>query len=539
MKNILWRLSALVMAGTLLTGRAQANIYATDVKLNGARNAITGVPPATNNITYILNEPATLGTTINITSGANLVRTISLGWGTNGTWMGANLVVWDNNDNNSNAVPTGNYIVRITPAASGYTRWTQISGDTNAGSHVWEPRGVAVNNNSNSIFYGRIFVGNAGTGPNPATTPGDNDTILKLNADGAFSDDGADGNGGYDIYDDGNQDLPQKLRVAGDDRLYMVDLTSSGQIVAFDMALRGYQIVLDQDNYIDNPYFSILYYGWFSMDVTGAGTTNGLIWLGDSDTNGAGIWNWHLTNGIADPNDTSGHQAVAVGVPLGVAVTGGLMVDTNSDIFVGQYLTDLGDTNAGCMVFTNWNGQPPTTSTRWSDVGVLGVYDTTLDSRQSPKYVACALNGGAIANGIQILNPLTGATLGSNLDPTNEYYATAWDNVGNLYAVTQSAHLLRVFSPPDGANQATTLAVIRVEPDITGITDNHTNVTVKFVASRSDTAGEFSLVSAPAITDSFTNTDATITQVSAGQFTVTTPASGPTQFYQISRTVGP
>ena len=32
---------------------------------------------------------------------------------------------------------------------------------------------------------------------------------------------------------------------------------------------------------------------------------------GSIDTNGAGIWYWHLTNGMADPNDMTGTQAIA------------------------------------------------------------------------------------------------------------------------------------------------------------------------------------------------------------------------------------
>jgi hypothetical protein len=216
MKMILWRFLGFALAFPFLTTPARANVYATDVKLNGSRSLTNAVPAGSVNISYILNEPATLGVTITITSGANLIRAIPTAAGNNGTLRGINSVRWDGNNGGGIPVAPGNYLVSITASASGYTNWTKISVDTNAGNYAYDPRGVAVDNNSNSLYYGRVFIGNAGTGPNYLKTPGDMDTILKLNADGTFSDDGAYGDGGFtNIFDDGNSDVPQKLRVGG------------------------------------------------------------------------------------------------------------------------------------------------------------------------------------------------------------------------------------------------------------------------------------------------------------------------------------
>ncbi|HUD83968.1 MAG TPA: hypothetical protein VMQ67_10720, partial [Candidatus Saccharimonadales bacterium] len=110
MKIILWRFFALVLACPLLTATARANVYATDVKLNGSRSLVTTNAAGLLTITYILNEPATLGVAINITSGTNLIRTISAGAGANGTLRGLNLVRWDGYDSNTNPVPLGNYL---------------------------------------------------------------------------------------------------------------------------------------------------------------------------------------------------------------------------------------------------------------------------------------------------------------------------------------------------------------------------------------------------------------------------------------------
>ncbi len=361
MKNIVWRFCVFVLAWSLLTVSARANVYATDIKFDGSRTLVTSNAGGNLNISYILNEPATRGVTISISSNTSVVRTISVAAGASGTLQGANLVRWNGDNASEISVTPGLYTVSITASAAGYTNWTQISRDTDAGNHVYDPQGVAVDNNSNSLYYGRVFIGSAATGPNSATTPGDSVTILKLNADGTFADDGPDGTGGFDgIFVDGNADVPQKLRVGEDDRLYMMDTTSLGEVVAFDMALTTNQVVLNQNNYDGNPFYgTISEKGWFSMDVTDTTTTNGRIWLGDFDTNSAGVWNWHLTNGIADTNDDSGTQAVVVGGNLSVAASGGLMVDKAFDIYVGQNLKYARRDQCGLHGLSRLEERPP------------------------------------------------------------------------------------------------------------------------------------------------------------------------------------
>jgi hypothetical protein len=553
MNSIKEKFFVLVLAGPLLASSARANISVTDVKFNGSEPLAIAAGFTAINITYVLNEPAALGVTINIVSGTNLVRTLTPAPGAPGALFGVNSVGWDGNDSSGFPAPSGSYVISVTAAANGHTNWTQISEDTNAGNYVYDPRGLAVNNNTNSLYYGRVFLGNAGTGPNHLTVPGDQITILKLNADGTFADEGPDGNGGYSMIDLGDSSVPQKMRVGQDDRLYMMDLSGYSQLVAFDMLLSTNEIVLSPNNYTGNPYWENGSLpsgtGWFSMDVTDANTTNGLIWLGQFDESGAGVWNWHLTNGVADPATNNGNQAIAVGGSLGVAASGGLMVDTNFDIFVGQYLTDTGDTNADCMVFTNWNhalsygGEAVSNGAAWSAGGsdntFLGVNDTTIDSRQQPKYVACALNGGP-DGGVRILDAATGAVVVTNLDATNQYYVTAWDNVGNLYAASGTSHLLRVFSPPGPTNQATLSGSLQVESAITSIKLSGTNLTIDFIASRGDSPGQFSLQSCATVNGNFVTIPGAVpTQISDGFFTVSTTATAFIQFYRISSGVAP
>jgi hypothetical protein len=207
------RILVLALAVSLLAPSARANVYATDIK---GVNTAFGV----NNITYVLNEPATLGVTIQISSGAKVLRVLTAPSGANGALVGSNSIVWDGKDSNGVVQVQGYYGISVTAASGGYATWTQISHDTNAGNYVYEPRGLAVDNNSNSPYYGRVFLGNAGTGPHFATVPGDQVTIIKLNADGSFADEGPDGDGGYPyMVDLGDYGVPQKMRVGEDDRL--------------------------------------------------------------------------------------------------------------------------------------------------------------------------------------------------------------------------------------------------------------------------------------------------------------------------------
>jgi hypothetical protein len=543
------RFLLLALAAPLLAGSAHANIYITNLRFSGQVLLTNSVALTNIYITYILNEPAALGVTINISSGSNVIRTLTATNGVQGALFGSNLMVWDSTDSNGVPVATGHYGVSLTAVASSHADWTQISQDTNAGNYTTAPRGLAVDNNSNSVFYGRVFLGNAAEGTND-NLPGDQDTILKLNADGTFATDGPDGNGGYPMIDLGDYGVPQKMRVGADDRLYMMDV-DNGQVAAFDMLLSTNEIVLSSANYDENQFYDLPSWvtGWFSMDVTDANTTNGLIWLGQWDADGAGIWNWNLTNGVANPANYTGNWVVEVGASLGVAASGGLMVDTNFDIFVGQYLTDAGDTNADCMVFTNWNdglsfgGEPVSNSVAWSGGGgdntFLGVYDTTIDSRQHPNYVACALNGGP-DGGIRILDAQTGAVLVTNLDATNQYFVTAWDNVGNLYGASPTSQLLRVFSPPVVTNQASASGALQIVPAITSVTLQGKTLTIYFIGSQSDQVGQIGLQSCATVNGEFVDVTSgvTVQLISPGVFLLTTTVSAPIQFYRIRDTGG-
>jgi hypothetical protein len=498
-------LAVLVFMSAATTGRA--NVYATDIKLNGSVTNMTNGVGKPLSISFILNEPATLGTTINILS-TNAPVAIDIPYGSPGTLQGANTFIWDGNGNGGSNMSPGTYSITITAASSGYTNWTQTSIDTNAGMYVNYPKCIAVDNNTNSRYYGRVMVGNAQSGPNSSTVPGDMDGILKLNADGSFADEGAFGYGGYTTNDAGGTATgamssgggynPWRLRIGDDDRLYMLDYSGEGAVIAFDMQVTTNQLVINESGYIDNPYYDSLSAGLGNFDITFTTTTNAAVWLCTDDPIDFGLWYWHMSNGVANPHDTVGTWAVQAGpasdlsYPQGSLVgSGGCMVDTNLDIFISQYHQNVSSAYS-TMLYTNWDHgslwpASPTSDqygtqtgqVRWgagsNDATFEGVQDTIINNRKHPTLVALPmLAGGDDYPGIRVLNAANGSVVTvtnasgaviqalTNLDYPNQYTCAAWDNVGNLYGATTSLQLWRAFSPP-GTNQATTAALATLQ----------------------------------------------------------------------------
>jgi hypothetical protein len=574
----LFRFLPCIVACVLLsTLNARANVYATDIKLNGSLNTITNAGSTPVTISYRLNQDATLGVTVAIWQGTNLVDTIA-----GGTNMGLNTVLWGGTNNTGTEVGSGIFSLSITAAASGFTNWEQISVDTNAGNYAYFPNGMAVDNNTNSPYYGRVVVGCSLEGRvNPISGAAIQDGIYKMNADGSFADEGGFGYGGYSKDDAGNTSakpgempstsgvVPSRLRIGDDDRIYMLDYSGVGAVVAFDMRVTSNQVVIDDGgfyggqlagphNYTNNPDLGDLYVGINNFDITSTTTTNAAVWLCDVDSpHNWGIWMYHLKNGASDTNDTKGTQAVTTGGDLSLVSSGGCTVDANLDIFCGQSLS--GETAAyDAMVFTRWNGgvlPPEAGSTNYAlgthagevswgygcgvddectnDPTFEAVQDVVINSRTSPTMVACPMaagNDNGNGGGIRLLNAANGSLISvtnggavqtlTNLDWNQAYTCAAWDNVGNLYGASPTLNVWRVWSPP-GTNTNTTVAmaqVIVVVPfAITGITASPTSsgcaaVTVTFSAPGNPAPSAFRLVSSHTVNGTYTAvTGATIT----------------------------
>jgi len=450
----------------LLSSNGWANVYATNLRFNGGTTNLT-VPALTNiNISYILNEPAS-GVTITINSGATTVRMIALTNPSPGTLRGTNLVAWDGKDNNGTNVGAGTYSVSITAATDGYEDWTQISDDANPGNYVWEGRGIAVNKNPGSPYYGRVFVANSHGGPNENSTSGDTVGILKLNADGSPADETIESGfwnstGGWlwagDYYS------PWKLEVSDDDKVYVNDFTGNGIVLSFDQTIApaSRQIVLNTNNY---PSPTVGLSGPF---ITGTGP-NTLVWMADKD-GGYGIRRWQVgTNGSVATNDV-GTTIVKAGsgsdlnkAPFDVAV------DRSNRIYTIQQTLLAGDLAYRVFRFPSYGGTIETNAD-WkignADDTFEGAHGVAVDP--AGRYLAVAFIGdgniGAVQFGSTRVFETTNGTAVTTLLPSgnHDHRDVTWDSVGNLYTIDNLDSTWRTYSPP-GTNQATTTATVTVQ----------------------------------------------------------------------------
>jgi hypothetical protein len=202
---------------TNLPSLSLGNVYPTNLD----QSADTFNPSAAESVvlSYLLNEDAT-NVSIDILDNTNsVVRTLSGLPLTKGTQT----AVWDGKDNSNVTLPDGDYSFRVTSTGVSRSGWEQIS--TNSTLNNFElPRGVAVNRNPDSPYYGRVYVSNGRALPTAAgRTMADG--IYMLNAD--FTDTGIAGGtgphaGGVDWTLDGTSAAsPFKLEVTSDGSLYI------------------------------------------------------------------------------------------------------------------------------------------------------------------------------------------------------------------------------------------------------------------------------------------------------------------------------
>ena len=238
---------------------------------------------------------------------------------------------------------------------------------------MFEPSGIAVNKNTNSPYYGRVFVGNAP--PNDSRAG-----IYKFNADGSPADEG-----GFSRsypwpwrappYDPGYLYSPWKIAIAQDDTVYINDWSGGGLVLAFDEVIStNYLTVLDSDNY---PYPGEQLSG---PCVTGGGA-NTQIWMADANTNGwsKGVVRYDVTAGGTLAADDTGTVVVGISSNGLNLCAYDVAVDNTSNIYVIQLLDGYQDTNNYSMprvfCFPPCSGQPDLV-TNWS----IGSADYSLEN---------------------------------------------------------------------------------------------------------------------------------------------------------------
>jgi hypothetical protein len=525
---------AIALALPALSGSARANVYATNIKVNGSTNSTAVLVGNDVSISYILNEPASAGVTIQIFSGTTVVRSIAVAGGNPGTLRGPNAVTWNGRDNAGNPVAGGDYTCSITAATTGYPTWAKTTSDTNSGNQVWAPWGIAVNQNTNSIYYGRVFVANSSSPE--VTTTNSNDLLgfYKLNADGGPAEEGIYSSGGYTNWTGFNSESPFRVKVGADDRFYASDwdFYVNGLVMSWDQQITT-NSMLNVMTDANNPG------GNFSgFTVTGS-ATNQQLWMTDVYTSGFGVNRWDIqADGTLAPDDT-GTQIIQAGSGSELEISAfDVAVDKNGNIYVVSQ--PALDTQYKIMRF------PPYTGTILSNAvwktDNTTPYDNNFAIAVNPAgtYVAVARNE---SSDLLILDANTGLT-NTSISVGGPAHAVAWDNVGNAYIafdVAGTNGLWQAWSPP-GPNQATTVALETIHevpvPVITGISRTNSNVTIRFTGPTNDLASAYLLLSGSVIprfnTNFTTNAGATITG-SGGVYQVTLTTNASAQFYRILR----
>jgi hypothetical protein len=446
-----------------------ANVYATNIRMTGSipsssSNATVYVPCELAYVSYLLNDTADAGVTVEFLAGTNAVRAINIPPGIEGTFKGENTVIWDVKNDLGDFVPLGTYRVRVTAKSHGFSNWTQISDDYNPGNYLSGPRGIAVNRNINSPFYGRIYVSNGQEGLYPDLVPGDKAGIFILNPDGSPAEEGTFATGDWAW--GGTGASPWKIEVSDDDHVYVADWSNHGLVLRFDPRLSAASrtLVLREDNW---PNAAANLSGPF---ISGGGA-NIMVWMADTnEAEGTGVRAWTVTsNGVLATNDP-GVTTVLAGTnsdlnlaPFDVAS------DKSNRIYTIQYRSTAGDPAPRVLRFPAFEGSALTNADWQIGAGQVNLCGASgIAVNPAGTYVAVAFSGtgdgfGRVGGGVRVFRTADGSEIGSVTPaPYHDFTDVAWDNAGNLYACDNWSQLWRAYSPP-GPNQTSTVSLQTLE----------------------------------------------------------------------------
>ena len=358
----------------------------------------------------------------------------------------------------------------------------QISSDSNYNLHFYGPRGVTVNRNPRSPYFGRVYVANGV----PGTTTSNNvsrpcgDGIYMLNADGSDATGQGDTarSGGLDFSQSSNS--PWRIKVGPDDNLYITDWSdATGNLYVMDPDATAGQYVLKQLNGTSpaakipvgtgNNHGSVT-----AVHVEGSlATSNLVVYTIDEDlqtnktstaTNNINtLWRYDVGAGplpynsdpvkVWQPTSIDGISTSSQVMDVERGTNGYFYVVTSRSSGQAQAGLVVRSANGATRLFNSYNVSTNITTNTFDILNNANAVAVSPDH----KYVAVARSDGRswvvpMTNGIPDMSRRFWLSTYGAISTTR---AIVFDAANNLYLVNNGTEVLRVFSP-GGTTIATT-----------------------------------------------------------------------------------
>ncbi len=455
-----------LMLFILVAGVSFANVIAVDISVN-----TSGALPQ---ISYRLNEAAT---SVNIEIFGPLPATTHVRDLAGTTNKGLNTVGWDRQDDGGNGTDSGKtYGFKITPSDSvGHASWDLLSNDADTILQHYSPRGVAVNNNVASEYFGRVYVCNhyGGTCTEGGATRTTGKGVYILYPDG--SDPTAQGDTAYDgsvSWSTGNNS-PYQVSVGPDDNVYITDWSDSHSgLWRGGPDCSGSFIELLDSTGRDSSGLNSVHGSISACWVEGTGAST-VVYVDDEDFVGGGtgdrtysVWRHDIGTGPF-PINAAPTVVIDDDVLLNQFVSdagAGLIRDSSDNWYRTQYRYD--GTDLGSVFQLNAAG----TTIQWDSLvdggtspdplrGAAG--QCAIDEARNRLIVGISTGHGAPVSGFAVVPlPLPVGNLATQMTTVEWAGANTrgvdLDLAGNVYVVDNINERLRIYSPPDGANSYTT-----------------------------------------------------------------------------------
>lgn len=438
-----------------LSIHSYANVYATNVEVSS--NTLQADGTATVTISFILNEAADNGVDVKIyNSDTDLIKTISLATAP----KGLNTVDWDGTYNDGVTIAaSGKYTIEVTASDDGYTAWTKISDNTKTA--IYSPRGIAVNRNPDSPYFGRIYVTNKATGT--STNTGAFETIqgiLMYTQDQELI---GQSTGGV-AWPSSTTGSPHKVMVGPDDMVYVGDYAND-RLYAFDAEIdaTSQKLVIGDSNKETGQYIA-------GHWVTGTGADRAIYTADGHYGDYTGIKKYDIGLNDVMPDGNVGYEIIQR--PSGLYYQYDVEVGSDGSIYFCEFRSAKGepldkDGNpidlkaAGeaypLIKYKPWvddGSQTPYTldDTLWTVTKQLtGSRGIGLDETRN-RVAFCDY----YSNKVYIFDATTGDLVETVNSTLTKSWDVAFDAAGNMYLMDNSAEYWTITSPPDGPNSYTT-----------------------------------------------------------------------------------